>query len=714
MSLLGLGGVAGCVSEDDLADSPSASSRYSVATPPYWENLANQSAAAAEGMVTVSVDDGSGRVRVVPKPRHDALVALRMQLGAEPELPVAFLKQGPTVNKSVPPPPVLLAEWMPTGDLSSLFYFGPDSLIDCVNDCGLATKQFIVNNKDLFGFAGSDLASPAQLVSLVQDSVRTSTSASGKKVTVVKLAQTYRGLPVFDGKVTAVFWDNKLVSLIGSVFNSAKDYHALTPSLTSSLAAAAASKAVNQTTGPAPSCSPMSQPKHGRIVWNCFVRRRQVLVSDKDPKVAYVEPLFMEAVIPSDGYRVSWCSNGDPYCPTANVLRDEYPEDYPWTYVSLNGDVVHPYCAGEVAVYNGRYNWSGAIGFDYKRVSWPDPYAFISYEDATSFASTYAMQHVSYWMQMTSVLAGDGHLEWPPRGSPLGNHEIVVVVNDTDPFNTDDPGYTQRACNLPGNPRNFWYAAHEAKPCVILNGEYPLPGSGSDADCAYRWDGTSQKACVWVNTILFHEFGHAQQDLYCEEMYDECIGHGYPYQSPCQVDTHQETLALNEAIAGLNSIITMLYLYGPSTAHSDYDADQWSLNRILYANIAGANLPVHHDSSTWKCHAYDYPDCTNIYWYGHAFLQAAWEFAHRINCGSGTCVALEDVNMVNWTKGFLSRSMYYALNAHKYGETFREFVGGMLTYVFYEVDYTVWNNSWWIFHHHGLVGGFNCACKYDC
>ena len=47
--------------------------------------------------------------------------------------------------------------------------------------------------------------------------------------------------------------------------------------------------------------------------------------------------------------------------------------------------------------------------------------------------------------------------------------------------------------------------------------------------------------------------------------------------------------------------------------------------------------------------------------------------------------------------------MYSALNAHQYAETFREFVAGMLSFVYYEVDVTVWNNSWWIFDHHGLV-----------
>lgn len=172
--------------------------------------------------------------------------------------------------------------------------------------------------------------------------------------------------------------------------------------------------------------------------------------------------------------------------------------------------------------------------------------------------------------------------------------------------------------------------------------------------------------------------------------------------------------ALSEASGG---IVQRIQPDGKSVYTSAVEATFDSKGTIRTLRVIGdgpgltekQDVAVHQGNSTLVCHAPTGSLCNDNdvpatkYEYGRALIQAYWEIAHGLNChGPDTdpCYVMNGFpgsDQARW-------AYFYAMKESPRDATYREFVADILQYFNDDVGYYEYNDRWWVFNHHGLIG----------
>ena len=92
--------------------------------------------------------------------------------------------------------------------------------------------------------------------------------------------------------------------------------------------------------------------------------------------------------------------------------------------------------------------------------------------------------------------------------------------------------------------------------------------------------------------------------------------------------------------------------------------------------------------------------CNDTNTTGNAFLQAFWESSHDRSCFNSPCYDMQGSAGLEET----IRAFYYAIFTLPPAPTHVQLSANFLTYYCNFVGQNEWNDRWWLFNHHALVG----------
>lgn len=637
------------------------------------------------------------------KSRLNELKRLSEDLKASDRLPIEIrLKE--TDDKTS----VLHTTFDPHGRISSLQLFGEGglTLLPKGKDPAKAVKGFILKYPGLFDFQGSTLKNEEDLTSLKAVQIEELKSPLGKPVVSIRFSQTYKGVPVLDGDVVAVFWDGRLAQISGTVINAASSELTSKPNIETkaalSYAKAGAEKELKQNVEVELFEFGVDLDL-GKPVYLVSVREvpepEVKGLIENESYTAYVDGITGEVIdlaptsheFPSrqGRYRVyrPRRNSPDPRVEITTLARG-------FVSVNENTNAVYPWLdalegRSPVPVYHNSRQWGGRMGFHWHRVN-----AGMDFTHHLPGHVFFQSQHASFWTQRASITA-DINFRWWPAHRDYQFQPITVITGRPSQTRFGEDG----CWNL-----SLWRNSDGAV------GQQPRVGCIMLGTRSGAYDGNRPEGRVNKLGIIFHEYGHAVDWKY----------HGgrirnQAIEGDCDPNTSEEARSLAEAVANLYQQTMYLQEFGRNTTFTDYDVVGGRFD-----DVAGnMGIDVHMDQESLKCHAStgsicNHPTNVNIkYQYGEALVQAYWEAAHGVNCHGADrpCTNLQDgadENHARW-------AFFYASKFTGRRASYREFVACFLTYYFRDVGRTEWNHRWWIFNHHGLVGpdyGYS-ACHSD-
>jgi hypothetical protein len=345
----------------------------------------------------------------------------------------------------------------------------------------------------------------------------------------------------------------------------------------------------------------------------------------------------------------------------------------PWLDV-LNG-------RSPVPVYQNDPNliWDGAFGYDWHMVA--NGFDFLH---APGHAY-YQAQHASYWVERASRIADLNFRFF--RAHRDYEHQTVTTIIGTNGgtfFGSD-------GC----------WGMSVARASDGARGQSPRVGCIRLDDNKSRYNAGTNVGNVTTLGTIFHEFGHA-----VDWKYHGGRTRGAAVSGACDTDTAEEAGSLAEAVATLFAQTVFLNEFGAGEGFRSYDATGGLFSDITIGsgNLAGnGNRLVHMNQASLQCFAAPGLDCkASKYQYGAALIQAYWEAAHGRTCHGEDrpCTNLNDgagTDQARW-------AFFFASQTTARDATYRQFVAAFLGYYFHDVSETAWNNRWWIFNHHDLVG----------
>lgn len=589
-----------------------------------------------------------------------------------------------------------------TGTPRGIFAYA-DSGLDLLpsgKDPETFVREFVTQNEGLWGFSSGDIALSNATFHLLSDS--SSISPSGRHVRRLEFEQRLQGQLVLDGGLAAVFWDNILTSVSGPIFVLADIPNIAGVDLpvteVKALAAAAlASVGIPETHA----LSLENEGLHSQLGRTMlFVAAPTesdrggaesffVWTDSTTGHVVSTAPTSQSMPSMSGTYRVykpSFSDTSSRAQTQANVTGyvSDYLEYYvfPWVDTLSNRSPVPTYQEG--IFYSGT-----TLLFPY------------NVSPSTSFVSTpggtpgdFHTQHASYWVQK-AIHTGDINFTWWPPSNASYKYQQVTVIASCDG--------TTRYGNNGCWEYDLWRSSDGAP------GQNPRVG----CICAGRSSAAYPGGHATYIDGLFHEAGHAIDSKYLSGN-----SRVNAISGTCDPNTSEEGWSLSEAIAPLYSMMMFLQEFGSATAYTDYDG----ISNIL-GSLGGTvgEAVVHQDDNSVVCHAPHNAcggslpcktwapnasppwesSCDSVYRYAVPLLQAYWESAHAKNCdGPAPCWDMNDgagVPQARW-------ALFYAMKNTSASGTHWDFTANFLTYYYYDVGSTPWNNRWWVFNHHRLVG----------
>jgi hypothetical protein len=548
-----------------------------------------------------------------------------------------------------------------------------------------AFRAFVSTNADLYDLSAGDAS---QMGWLVGPELAQYVSPAGKRVQKLQYRQVVDGVGLVGEGVTAVFTDGALVSVNGTLENPEVVRTARRPRLTVDLAEDAAA-AHNRNRGfsgySVAGTELLWDRSRGKFVYKvhaapvrpfagvtqtvdgdtgAILHESSDLVGAVGPNTSLPEvskQYLVDQPYGTDGHPFffhdvtqNWVGLGD----TVGGISVAYHAD------KGNGGFTHP---------TFGYYWTGGTGYN------PSPGVNDSanktyYTDAFNFNTAYspgatslfASHHTVRWVQHAAQVAARTTFK-SLYSTGKANQVLSVVVGI--------PGgssYTYQDCS-----NKFGLSGD----CVaIAPSTQPFVGRGD----------------VTALGPMFHEYGHVAS----ERMHngDGRGNHGCEQQS------------LEETTAEMYSMFTFMWTYGINTTLTDYNAHGTVPNPAATGfihgfGVAAQNPTVHMDNNVnLQCYDTRNNACNTApapYNFGMALVQGYWESAHGVNCGSGgACVTLNDGS----TNDHAGNALAYAMWATPLDQNFVTFVANFLQYYWDHVGQTAWNNRWWIFNHHRLVG----------
>lgn len=559
----------------------------------------------------------------------------------------------------------------------------------CETDCRDFVEAFIREQSGLWGLTAADIAK----IELVLRSDEANLSPGGRLVRTLEFDQEIEGRRVIDGGIQAVFWDQVLTSVSGML--------ALPTELPRQV------RFLNE--------DELEQAVHDNLRIDGFgeydiLRRSTAVHSDLGVVMIFhvVGRTAVDVIVDSangnilgtwsydhgytavsGSYKVYKPNSGDSDTSQANeVTVSGYGsvsglDYYPWVDVLAN--------RSPVPTYDGSGTWTSG-----GKLYWPD-YGSSAYT-VSAGTPEFAIQHASYWAQKAIHTADINFTWWPPSDSSY-THKSITVIANAPSCNGGGSAFDWGACfNL-----DLFRSADETG-CMCLVSQ---PAAPYDGDASL------------VSTI-FHESGHA-----VDWKYRAATGRTGKVGTYCDPGTSEEGTSLGEAIGTLYTMMMYLQEYGTSAGFTNYDAIS---NAFVGLGTSFAEAVVHNDDDDLVCHAphntcggvnpcktwrpNNSPaglptECSTsppnyaVYRYAAPLLQAFWESAHGVNCdGPSPCYTMGDGAGVDESRW----ALFYAMKHTGYNQTYWDFVANFLTYYYYDVDETAWNNRWWVFNHHRLVG----------
>lgn len=539
---------------------------------------------------------------------------------------------------------------------------------------------FMNSNSNLWGISTSQMKQSSFL--LRHEEI--TTSPSGKKVRFLTFDQIIGKDRVLDGGIRAVFWNDVLTTISGMVV--------LPSELPIASMLISSHDLENQLTSKLPSIGLggyslqiHAEGIHSQLGYiieyraKAYDGRDDILITINRKDGTIVDKRSLTQNLPATPITMK------VYRPTSSA---PHPSDtttvasvigwgtlyynsfyFPWVDELSN--------RSPVPTYSHDYNWGGVLGFPYQSTS--------SFNDLPG-TSGFQVQHASFWVQKAIHTADINFTWWPPSNSTYRNKSITLITN------ANSTQFGGGGCF--GN--ELWRDDDENTGCILT-----ASGTAEPMD------------------KLFHEAGHAIDWKYLSGGNRNSF-----YGTYCDPGTSEEAGSLAEAIAGLYAQMMILQEFGTSTNFTDYEAYGNSLQ--LYGMPVSPSI-VHQDDNSLICHAPHNPcggsepcetwqpsdlipalpvPCnSSISWdhynYTAPLIQAYWEIAHSKNCdGTPPCWEMNDGadhNEARW-------ALFYAMKTTPASGSYWDFVANFLTYFYYDVGSTQWNNRWWVFNHHRLVG----------
>ena len=690
--------------------------------PETWKRATNIEAVRQVLLGAREVADGPHQVMTLAS-RNEALRQLRHKHNATATL----TEQGDQPGSGEPR--VIAAVFSEGGYLQAVHAFMPEGLATVQHDetPDVTVQRFIIENAGLFDLQASDVTLPSDLSWLKDPHVETMPSPDGKTVVRVEFQQEYRGMTIRDAAVSAVFWDGKMASFEGPVVNPAEDLANAIPDGTPWLAPdLAVDKVRNE----------LSR-QHGRwrhdvhdrgvsflLARGRFVREIQavpdVRISTLDADDAYSQTFLLDAYTGEivhrfddrqwqttfrtpikGGYKVYKPQPGDatPDSTTqVTVLNDAYVtpatnwgiyQVYPWEDTNSAAD------RSATPVYNASVAWSDGLGFNYHNCTALDCYSLLN-EKTFSEPDTsvhFKQQHTSYWLQKAMQTANINFYWWPPSNSAYRYAKVTAITY---------PGFGGNVFGSDGcwgidlwRDSDGTIGASPKVGCIRTYKEY---GPGNVTSLRDLW----------------HEYGHAVDWKYLagHSRKENDAGTCNPGSPTGFTSGAHEGGSLGEAIAALYAA-TMAAQEFPGALWTDYDVAACNGGpAACLAYVAGVvnMVPVHTNTSDVRCWAKPGVTCVHddnsanaYYTYTWPLLQAYWESVHGRNCNVApgqACVMFNDgagADEARW-------AFFYAMKNSNLSAGYWTFVANFLTYYYYSVGQTQWNNRWWVFNHHRLVG----------
>jgi hypothetical protein len=605
----------------------------------------------APPQVAVSVEEETARVNA-------ALTRIRARHGA---------RAGLDLDKSNTNQQTVLEAPMARGRLLGLYLFGKDGLktVPRPERADSNFREFVLENADLFGIE-EHASSPKGLFWVTKIDDTTTLQPNGAKLQTLTYRQSIGSIPIADGDFKVAIWNDKFASVSGTIYNPTRGLAALTPRISADQATAIAQTAKEtsgMSTGAASSeleiwagtrrlvyrvrqsSDPSAQP----------ATRASVLVDAESGEIFHVDKDRADIVFPVSAPFTVYQPSPFDFFPSTPVQ------------VNLTGNGIYDMSRARYYAYQLlASDRSPVIG--YTQVGglcsrFFFPYSQASFTYTGSNEPKVRAQHINYWTELAVNTSNINFQWWPPPSST--RYWPVTVVSDS--VETGYGGIKWYGCDCVAN----------STPCIVI------ANSGLT---------TFPKNAPYLS-VMFHEVGHA-----IDWKYTGGVTRHFNDTGTC-VPGSEEGLSLAEGIAGLYSIM-MHFQEFPAAWFTTYGTTPNSTgDPSIYAGVE--NYPVHLDSGSIECYRQPGVACgLHCYQYSHPLVQAYFEVARGVNCGSNPCYVMNDsvgLDQARW-------ALFYAMSQTGLGQGYQEFVYKLLEYYYYDVGYTQWNNRWWVFNHHSLIG----------
>ena len=605
----------------------------------------------------------------VPASRVDALGKLKLNL----EQANAIRKESGTG------PSTFTSHFDKTGATDGVWAFGIGGLGASVKvrsgkgatagDFDSILRVFLAQNQSLF--AASD--------GLVGPTLSEYSLPGDKVMHYVEYHQIVDGVPVLDGEVSASFIDGVLVSINGAIedpqlVRAAKAK--LSPERTSAAEAEAKLEDVDVL---------LEAP---RLMWDHdgqqLIHHLRIAKKDgSDARTRLVSAATGALVRELDGRKnASWTEASRTYRVFSPQSGDTHPyamNDTNESWISVayvnppnqtlyqHGDFGNNSYAAHTYgyVYTGPANPSRVDDPAYRTQPWYSGDFTSPYDPNGGRSQDFSSQHDTFWAenaaQVTASTAFRNYIsDWAPvaiiTGVPNG---ATTYINGDGGWGIND---VHSVIQMDGGTQSEW-------------GTYPNVAS--------------------LGTI-FHEYGHIVDYRIKGDRGSNC----------------NETASLAEEIAAMFAMSVFMYDWGITSGFTGYYGHTepgWGWDPTTLGSLQGLGQPnadlalVHLDNNA-QLSCYDTrtsPACgIAMYNWGVSLLQAYWEAAHAVNCGGGICGYLNDGSSYIDARNALA----YAIKNTGLSQGYIPFVANFLCYYYYVIGSPVWDNRWWIFNHHRLIG----------
>lgn len=546
--------------------------------------------------------------------------------------------------------------------------------------------RFISDNSALWSNAVLDVHGDVNdgiVVAQVEDVA----SPAGVPTQYVHLEQYRGGLRVIDADVLAVVSDRRLVKVSGPIVPAGLVFEAASEVPEDELILIAEEEVARG--GYMPYQSTVARAGYSLQYGEAVTDIEVILVGPRDEVVRQTQTVRLSTstgnILEVTGNEGAWPTQSASY----HVFRPNSTDASPNTVreynmtgraTTLSSAFILPWLDEEssrspVPTYDFTQDWgSSGLGFPYNT----DGSSNFHWAKGTNF---FRYQQMSYWGQR-AVRAGDINFEWwPPSNSSYKYAPVVLVANAP---NTG-------ALGLAGNNGCWNWDTWDGRGDV---GQSPKATCiRIRADAYYAGSESAPRLAT-----IFHEVGHA-----IDYKYGAGAGRSSSFGSVCDPNTNDESLSLSETIPALYSIMMMNHEFSSSYAFLDEDGDG-SANGLK--GVSGSPAPTHRGDNSLICHAPTGADCAppNLYTYGEALQQAYWEATEGLNCDgpeADACYVLPG----SANRDYARWALFYAMKTSSRNSSFRAFVADFLDYYYYNAPgYSDWNDRWWIFNHHDLVG----------